>query len=105
MQSLKFGGKLIHIILNEPLWAGICILKEGPKGNQGVKHNRQPDQGDDRSIHSDPAMWLDACVYRVLMMPLEWLKNATRAACAKVICPGEDIEKREHTMIGHRRRE
>lgn len=50
-------------------------------------------------------MWLDACVYRVLMMPLEWLKNATRAACAKVICPGEDIEKREHTMIGHRRRE
>lgn len=36
------------------------------------------------------------------MMTLEWLENATRAACAKVICPGRDIEEREHTMIGHR---
>lgn len=59
------------------------------KDNQGAKHSRQPDQGDDRSIQSDPAMWLDACVYRVLMMTLEWLENATRAACAKVICSGK----------------
>lgn len=47
-------------------------------------------------------MWLDACVYRVLTMTLEWLEKCDQSRMRKGDLLKEDIEKEEHTMIGHR---